>query len=91
MRVVRESADNSTLKVKYPKNEGIVEFYERDNVSFGISYEDNDDEKECYIYNLFIVDTGEYINIPGQSSIEDPTPADIVSELVEEFNELCDK
>lgn len=79
-----------TTKVPFKalkKNEGIVEFHEEGIISFGISYEDNDEGKECYIYNLF-VDTDAYINISGQGTVEDPIPDDIVSELIEAFNKL---
>lgn len=49
------------------KNEGVLIFYEKDNISIGISYEDDDEGNDCYIYNLFD-EVGEYINIGGKGN-----------------------
>ena len=69
------------------KNEGITEFYKRNNISFGISYEDDEEGNDCYIYNLF-VETDEYINIAGKGNLELPINYSIINELVENYNRL---
>ena len=54
---------------KIKKNVGIYETSTIGNVSIGVSFEDDDDGNERYIYNLFVgIDeknniSGEYINI----------------------------
>lgn len=70
------------------KNRGIYEFY-NDNESeksLGISYEDIDDKKDVYIYNIFI--GSEYVNISGEGTKENPLPNDILEQLVKEWNTI---
>ena len=90
-QVIMENVPFSELS----KNKGIYEFFEPGdnnpgfkpkNMSLGISYEDADDEKDVYVYNIFIGE--EYINISGRGSKENPLPDDVLSELVETWNSL---
>lgn len=69
------------------KNEGIFEFYEMGNISIGISYEDDEDGNDCYIYNLFY-DVDEYINICGKGNPEQPINDFIINELIENLLQL---
>jgi len=69
------------------KNEGIYESSSIGDISIGISFEDSDEGKEVYIYNLF-VDEDEYINISGVGTKETPLPDSIVDELTTAWNEL---
>ena len=67
---------------KLIKNAGINEFYKEGDLSIGVSYEDNDDdESEQYIFNIFFRD--EYINIAYYDNIEL-----IIHDLVIRWNEL---
>lgn len=66
------------------KNKGIFEFHEENSKSLGVSYEDIDDKKDVYIYNIFLGE--EYLNICGEGTMENPLPDEIVGELVEEWN-----
>lgn len=77
------------------KNKGIFEFFEHgdnskgfnpENLSLGISYEDIDEEKDVYIYNIFAGE--EYINISNRGSKENPIPDEVLRELVETWNNL---
>lgn len=81
-KIIMESVSFSQLE----KNKGIYEFY-NDNESeksLGISYEDIDDKRDVYIYNIFI--DSEYINISGEGTKENPLPNDILEQLVKEWN-----
>lgn len=81
-KIIMESVPFSQLE----KNRGIYEFY-NDNESeksLGISYEDIDDKKDVYIYNIFI--GSEYINISGEGTKKNPLPNDILEQLVKEWN-----
>ena len=69
-------------------NASVVEFYAADKLSIGISYETDDEGKECYIYNLFCGD--EYINIAGAASKEEKVNADVLHELVDAWNWYID-
>lgn len=66
------------------KNKGIYEFIIENNKSIGISYEDIDDKKDVFIYNLFV--NNEYVNINGEGTKENPLPDNILKELTQEFN-----
>lgn len=63
------------------KNGGIYEFYQEGHIGIGISYEDDENKKDIYIFNLFYND--EYINISG-TGINDG----VIKELVENWNKL---
>lgn len=81
-KIIMENVSFSQLE----KNKGIYEFY-NDNESeksLGISYEDIDDKRDVYIYNIFI--DSEYINISGEGTKENPLPNDILEQLVKEWN-----
>lgn len=69
---------------------GITEFYTGKNkMSIGVSYEDIDEEKNVYIYNIFCGD--EYINISNHGRYGDRLPDAVVNELTERWNELIRK
>ena len=75
------------------KNKGIYEFFPYGLLtrkSLGISCEDLDDEKDVYIYNIFVGgdhDTGgEYINISNRGTKDNPLPTEVLEELVEVWN-----
>ena len=68
------------------KNKGIVEFYEDENISIGLSFEDLDEEqKDVYIFNLFYGD--EYINICGEYKLVNGKFIDLCTNLIEELVE----
>lgn len=71
------------------KNKGIYEFHIEGGISLGESYEDIDDKKDIYIYNIFI--GSEYINICGEGTKEEPLPNNVLSELVKEWNSIHNK
>lgn len=71
-------------EVTEQKNKGICEFYEQNGKSLGISYEDIDDEKDVYIYNIFLGD--EYINISNRGTKDNPITEELLNELVTEWN-----
>lgn len=69
------------------KNKGIYEFFPYGLLtkkSIGISYEDIDDEKDVYIYNIFVGD--EYINISNRGTKDNPLPTEVLEELIEVWN-----
>lgn len=68
------------------KNKGIYKFHEQDGKSLGISYEDIDDEKDVYIYNIFLED--EYVNISNKGTKENPITDELLNELVTEWNRV---
>ena len=70
---------------KLIKNEGILIFYVVGIVSVGISYEDDNEGNEYYIYNLFLKDD-EYINICGSSNKEELINKETLNELVVAWN-----
>lgn len=87
-QIIMEEVPFSTLL----KNQGIYEFYEQGDNSLGISYEDIcyedvDEEKDVYIYNIFV--GKEYINICGHGTKENPLPDDVLKELVKNWNDLA--
>lgn len=70
----------------FEKNNGIVEFYTEENKSIGVSFEDIEEEKDVFIYNIFV--NGEYINIPGYGTKEAPISRDILHKLMHEWNKF---
>lgn len=64
------------------KNSGIYEFHESGDLSIGVSYEEDEDGKERYIFNLFR-QKNEYINISNIGFYHET-----ISELVEAWNHL---
>lgn len=96
-----EKIKNAILKEvsfsKLEKNKGIYEFFKHgdnsksfnpENLSLGISYEDIDNEKDIYIYNIFAGE--EYININAKGTKENPIPNEVLKELTETWNSLED-
>lgn len=68
------------------KNSGIVEFYVEGNKSIGVSFEDIEEEKDVFIYNIFV--NGEYINIPGYGTLKNPMPREVLYNLMHEWNKF---
>jgi hypothetical protein len=69
---------------KLKKNEGIfetnvIENSDNSDISIGVSYEDNDNGEEVYIYNVFVED--EYINISSTGNKENKTPISVIDEI----------
>lgn len=50
-------------------------------ITFGCSYESDDEGKPVYIYNLFV--DGEYVNVCGCGTPVVPLPDDVLKELVD--------
>lgn len=70
------------------KNSGIFEFCEDSGKrSLGVSYEDSEDNKEVYIFNIFVGE--EYINISGAGTKENPLPEDVLYELSIQWNKYA--
>jgi len=68
------------------KNEGIfqtntIENIDNSDISIGVSYEDDDNGEEVYIYNVFI-DEDEYINIGNTGNKENKTPISVIDEII---------
>ena len=75
---------NSVPFEELEKGKGIFEFFKQGDKSIGISYEDIDDEKDVYIYNIFVDD--EYTNIGGHGTKTMVVTMDILRELVDVWN-----
>lgn len=69
------------------KNKGIYETRTLANssISIGLSYED-EDEKEVYIYNVFVED--QYINISGRGNKKDILPDAVINEILSEISDI---
>lgn len=81
------------IKTKIPftelqKNNGIYEFYEKNNLSIGISYESDDDGNDIYVYNLFCND--DYINISSIGIGKYKYTKKVIVELARKWKE-CEK
>jgi hypothetical protein len=65
------------------KGEGIFEtdFINNSEFTLGVSFEDNDDGEEVYIYNIFAGD--EYINIAETGNKENITPNAVIDEIID--------
>lgn len=66
------------------KGAGIYESRRIGEMSIGVSFEDLDDVKDAYVFNLFV--NGEYINICGNGSKENLLPNDVLTGLVKTWN-----
>ncbi|MDR0287179.1 MAG: hypothetical protein LBI03_05680, partial [Clostridiales bacterium] len=72
------------------KNGGIYLFYEDEeaDISIGISYENDDDGKEVYVYNLFL-GPDEYVGFDSVGINEDKEY--IIREITDEFIQCAEK
>lgn len=71
------------------KNNGIYEFHEINDISFGISREEDKDNGERYIYNLFVNGkSDEYINIDETGTKDNPITDLVINEIVDQYNKL---
>ena len=68
------------------KGNGIYDIQIRNNdrISIGVSFEDLDDKKDAYVYNLFA--SGEYINISNTGDKHDKLPLTVLKEMAEVWN-----
>lgn len=71
------------------KNSGIYELDTDGDISIGVSFEEDEDGNDRYIYNLFWQED-EYINIYSVGNSEAPINEEIINELVEAWNSLLD-
>lgn len=55
-------------------------------ISVGVSYEDDEDNKEIYIYNVFIDD--EYIHISETGTKEDRLPTAVINRILSEISSI---
>lgn len=67
---------------KLEKNSGIYEFYTEGSITAGISFEDDEEGKDTYIFNLFW-NNDEYINIDSTGNNQET-----INELVKVWNKL---
>lgn len=81
--IIDKNLPSSTV---FEKNSGIVEFYAEGNKSIGVSFEDIEEEKDVFIYNIFV--NGEYINIPGYGTLKNPMPREVLYNLMHEWNKF---
>lgn len=79
-QIIMEAVPFSKLK----KNSGIYEFNMVGDKSLGISYEDLEDLEAAYVYNIFLGD--QYANVSTRGTVDNPTPDELLEELVKEWN-----
>ena len=64
------------------KDNGIYEYDVCKDLSIGISFENNEENNEVYIYNLFLADT--YVNISNRGTVSNKFPNELIEELSKE-------
>lgn len=77
-KIIHKNVDFNALK----KDQGIIVFYEKGDISIGVSFETDDDGNDVYIYNLFWQDD-EYINIYNTGN-----NYETYTEIADEWNNL---
>lgn len=83
MQFINENVTFNSLVL----DQGIFEYEMTSPISIGVSFETFEEHPyKRYIYNLFF--DGEYININGCGTLEDPLPEEILEELEQTYNTL---